>query len=158
MKLFSKAEHVPMFIGILFSFIGGTFFVIGIASGIFYAKTPTFRGNFFLFPLVFGGIGLLFLILGICFLTIARKQKKNRLQLIETGEQVLAEVTDCFIDYSVRINHRHPYCLNLKYYDPFSGRTLVFTSGAVMNPNNYLGRQLTVYVDRNNPDRYYVEV
>lgn len=156
-KLFSKPEHMSMFVGIIFTIMGSLFFILGIIFGFATYFSGIFFRELLLFPLVFGGIGFLFLIIGIILLIHSGKRKKRRLQLMKDGERIWAEVTECYIDRTLRVNGRHPYYLELRYHDPFSGRNMVFTSGAIHNPNSYLGRQLPVYIDRNDPEHYYVD-
>ena len=69
------------------------------------------------------------------------------------------EITEAFICRNYTVNGRHPYKLECKYEDVFSGITHMFSSDYVWeNPQAYIGRQVKVYCNRDFTGPYYVDL
>lgn len=78
---------------------------------------------------------------------------------MEKGERIWAEITGGRINNFYTMGMRHPYKLECKYTDPYSGQICIYESGNVfLNLEQCIGRQVAVFVDRENPGRYYVDV
>lgn len=138
--------------GILFTAIGGIFSFIRSA-----ASQDTLL-DVLPFLLSFGGVGIIFLIIGIVFIVIAKNQKRRHAHLKETGERLFASITGGMPDYTIRVNRKHPYRLECRYDDLFSGDTYLFRSEPIwQDPNLYIGQQITVYADRTDRSKYYVD-
>lgn len=109
--------------------------------------------------LILGCISVPFLIIGGVFLLIVRKQKKKKQYLLQNGRQVMAEVTGGRLNYNYTVNDRHPWKVECKYEDIFSGELYLFSSENIwMDPELYIGQQVAVYVDADNYQKYYVDV
>lgn len=161
-KRTGKPANVFTLLGTIFACIGTLFFVIGLVMGIFSFVSPsdTFEGfeGFPVFVAVYGLVGIVFAIVGFTFLAVSRKSQKKQEELIRSGEQLCAEVTGGSLDFAVRVNRQHPYRLECCYKDPFTGDAYLFRSGYIwQDPSFYLGREVTVYADRNDRSRYYVD-
>lgn len=104
-------------------------------------------------------VELPFTVIGAVFLIIVSKRKKKKKRLMETGERIWAEVTGGHINYYYTLGTRHPYRFECSYTDPYSGQIRICESGNIfLNPAPYIGRQIAIFVDRENPKRYYVDV
>ena len=101
---------------------------------------------------VFAGIGGIFLVM-------KRMHKRNIHRLLATGDKVEAEITDISNDRSQNLNGKYPIVIACKYVAP-NGRIYLFQSGPFwyesyeINPK----KKVCVYIDRNNPSSYYVDV
>lgn len=168
-----KIMNPIMLVGIIFAPIGGLFLILGLAisgslffkggyvtvNGVYTYYAPgEFNMAVGLFLGLFGGMGLLFLILGLIFLGIGIKRNNAVKRVLETGKQITARITGVELNYSVRINRRHPYIIICEYEDAFSGKIHVFKSDSILhNPGDVVGESVTVLVDRDNWDTYYVD-
>ena len=113
----------------------------------------------FLVTYILGGIGIPFLIIGIVFLLVLRAKKNKKRNLLQNGRMVEAVVTGGQINYNVRVNNRHPWKLECKYEDAFTGAAYLFSSNSIWkDPFLYVGQNVKVYMDRENPRKYYVDV
>ncbi len=113
----------------------------------------------YLGPIIVSGIGAIFFIIAIILIIIFLRKKKHRSDLISNGNKVYAEITGGIVDYSTRINGRNPYRLNCEVLDIYSGQKIIYSSGQVLDsPENYVGRQVAVYVDKKDNSKYYVDV
>lgn len=109
--------------------------------------------------LIFGGLGLVFFLIGSGFLVkeILHKSKQN--QLKQNGRKLRATITGGDMCYTVTINNRHPYKLDCMYQDEFTKESYLFSSDFVFDPpENYIDAQVDVYVDPNEMSKYYVDM
>lgn len=63
------------------------------------------------------------------------------------------------LDTSWKQNGRSPYRIHAQWQDPASRQIYVFRSDAIWyDPSDYIPEgDITVYVERGNPSRYYVD-
>lgn len=109
--------------------------------------------------LILGCIGVPFFVIGGVFLLIVRKRKKKKQYLLRNGRQVMAEVTGGRLNYNYAVNGRHPWKMECKYEDIYSGELYLFSSENIwIDPELYIGQQVAVYVDADNYRKYYVDV
>lgn len=115
-------------------------------------------GSLFL-VLMLGGMGLIFALAGSCVMLVPLRKKENMKKLIAAGYYVYAEVTGGFVCHNYTVNNRHPYKLECKYEDVFSGISHMFTSDYIWDdPQMYVGRQIKVYCNREFSGEYYVDI
>lgn len=169
-----KLTKNPFFlIGLLFSIIGSVFVVIGLAismsfyinggsmtvNGVpVYYEPGTMGTGPILFLAIFGGLGMIFAVLGVIFLIVSIKRYKAVKMLINNEQYVTARVIDIVQNRSVRINGRYPYNLICQYDDNYGGAPHVFQSDNILHhPGDVTNFTLKVYVDKNNWDLYYVD-
>ena len=100
-------------IGMIFTPLGLVFILVGGIITAFAENHPeNTTGDPRLFFWLFGGIGSIFLILGIIFLLLMLRRRSLHRQLFAEGHYVMATVTSVMPNYNVRINGRTPYtCL-----------------------------------------------
>lgn len=169
-----KLTRNPLFlIGIIFTIMGAIFTIIGVGIfASFYSNGGTMTVNgrpvyyeagqvgsgMLAFLGIFGGIGILFVILGVIFLIITNNRNKKVKALLDNGQYVTARVIDIVYNYSVRINGVHPYNIICQYDDNFGGAPHVFKSDNILHhPGDILDYSVKVYVNRDNWDLYYVD-
>jgi len=142
---------------LIFGLMGGIFFCLGailliIGVAFHRAEEPEFL-------LVFGIVGGIFTVLGCCFLPVVFLAGKKKRELLTKGQKIYAEVTNGQICYNYTVNGRHPFKLECKYEDPYTGATYLFSSECVWeDPLVYVGHSVPVYVDPNKMSRYYVDI
>ena len=113
----------------------------------------------FLPTLILSIVGAPFFIVGgIFFLFVGIKGRKKK-ALLQNGRVVEATVTGGQMNYSMSVNGRHPWKLECKYEDTYTGATYLYSSYNIWkDPFLYIGQIVKVYVDRENPRKYYVDV
>lgn len=120
------------------------------------------------FSAIPGGIGLIFLLVGLGFWGPAARGDRRKNYLLENGRRVFADVESVQINYRIRMNGVCPYYVLCQYTDP-SGLTHAFRSGNIWDLQNFTNRILQnrenqtlkpvpVYVDGDNYKKYYVDV
>lgn len=101
---------------------------------------------------VFAGMGL-------AFILVRRKHRQKIARLLATGDTVEAEITGIREDDDQSMNGRHPIIVSCRYVAS-DGRIYLFHSGSFWYESYEIDpqRKVRVYVDRNNPSNYYVDV
>lgn len=140
-------------IGGVYALLGGIFVALGIGLGIALRHTEVM-----ILGMIFTTIGAFFLILGLIFLGIIAARRANQRRLVEQGRYIWGEVTDCSVNYNVRINHAHPYYLTVRCRDT-AGRTHIFRSDSLrLYPDpSLIGKQVKVYISDDSFRKYYVD-
>lgn len=112
----------------------------------------------YLATIIVCSIGIPFLIIGTVFTAITVRRGKKRKLLMQTGQKLFAEVTGGHIVMNYELNGRHPYKLECRYTDAFTGKTYLFSSGNMwLDPALYIGKQVVVYADKADLSKYYVD-
>ena len=146
-------KFVMTLVGAIFTLVGAVFTAVCL-----FLLLPNRLGAFL--TGTFGGLGVVFLVLGLCFLVVPRRRQKTIARLLEQGTPVSARIEEVEVDRRFSMNYRHPFRIRCAWQDTASGRTHTFYSESVWyDPSPYLaGRQtLTVYLDPNDPRRYVVD-
>lgn len=113
----------------------------------------------FLVTYILGGIGLLFLLIGVGFLLALYCRTNKKKALMTKGKKLYAEITGGSVNYTYSVNGRHPFRMECRYTDPFNGAVYLYSSGNTwIDPNLYIGRQVAVYVDNADFSKYYVDI
>lgn len=148
-------------LGIIFTILGAVFLAVALIVAV--VVLPNVTGaegeNLYILPIVFGSVGTPFLLVGIGFLIFVGAKDKKKKELMQNGIKVFAEVTGGSEVLNVEVNGRHPWKLECRYTDPYNGGVYLYSSRSVfMDPYLYMGQQVAVYVDRNDPSKYYVDI
>lgn len=167
------AKNTFFLVGLIFTIIGSVFAVIGVAifmsfflnggsmtvNGVpVYYEPGTVGMGSLMFLLIFGGLGLIFVIVGVILLALSIARHKTIKGLLDNGQYVTARVIDVVQNRSVRVNGRYPYNIICQYDDNFSGQPHVFQSDNILHhPGDIIDFNVKVYVDRSNWDLYYVD-
>jgi len=88
-----------------------------------------------------------------------RNTKANKFKT--TGRKVEAEVMKIDTDLSITALKKHPYMIDIRWADPFTGREYTHTIRAVWQDPKILlaGRNtIDVYIDRENPEDYFLDI
>lgn len=112
-----------------------------------------------LLPLVFGGIGLVFLLIGLLLTLSKLRTQRTAAQVKVSGRPIMATVTDVSLNSQLRLNGRSPWRIHAQWLDPETNRVHVFDSEDVwFDPAPYLGPEIRVLVDPKDVSRYWVDV
>lgn len=102
--------------------------------------------------LIFPGIGLVFLIIGVIGLIIRIRGKKREQRLRENGKRIDADYVRTDINTKYALNGVHPYNIICRWENPSDGKTYIFKSKNIwadpqilIEENNI--RNFPVYID-----------
>jgi len=148
-------------VALTFCVIGGIFTALGVTFLLnldALRRNSTGSGDVRILPLIFGGIGLLFLLSGLA-VAVARLHRRLRARrIVNAGYYVTAEVADLRVNFSVQVNGRSPYVMECHYQDPETGVLHVFDSRPLYYcPAELIGKPVRVYVEEGNFGHYYVD-
>lgn len=151
--------HAADIVALVFMILGGVFTAISIG---FALNLPAIQahaeGDAAMLPLVFGAVGAPFLLAGVLIVLFSLHRRAGIRRIVREGCFVMADVADIRPNFSVQVNGRCPYVLECHYRDPLTGALHVFTSrNLFFFPAEFEGRQIRVYVDRENMNLYYVD-
>lgn len=147
-------QSALLIIGIIYTALGGTFVILGIALAALLRDSDAFMVG-----LIFGGIGAIFLILGIVFLIVELCKKRRSDALLASGHYILGEVVDIAANINVNVNGRYPYHIIVQYIDPHGVRHIFRSPGLrIFRDPELLGKKVKVYVENDNFKHYYVDV
>lgn len=137
-------------IGLVYSVLGALFVVLGIVLALTLEEG-------LLFCVIFGGIGLIFLILGIIFLGVEYRKRKNVEQLIASGRYVWGTIADWRVNRSIEVCGRHPIVLLVRYVDG-RGQEHFFRSPSlrIVGGPQLRGKQVRVYYGDPDFRHYYI--
>jgi len=112
-------------------------------------------------PIIFGGMGLIFVTIGFGFMIPKYRIKKLKSRLKAEGRIINATVERIDFNTMYTVNGQNPYLVFADYRDEITGDIINFKSENLWyDVNEYIniGDQVKVYVDRNNPKKYYMDV
>lgn len=109
--------------------------------------------------IIFGVVAIPFLVVSIILIVVMVSRNKRFSRIYEEGKRITAEVTGGRINRNYSVNNRHPWRMECRYEDTFTGEEHVFKSGNVwFDPNQYIGRPISVYILDGNFSNYYIDV
>lgn len=109
--------------------------------------------------LIFILIGGVFAVLGVILIIVNILSGNRRKKLMRTGDRLTGTITDVVMNNAVRINNRHPFKAECEVINPFDGEKYLYSSENITEDITGLtGMEVTVYVDRNNKKKYYVDI
>ena len=145
-------------LGFVFMPMGLIFLPIGL--GLWFSKAGHNPEDPLVFLAVFGGIGAVFLFLGLAFLFVDLRRRARMRRAYESGNYVMAKITDVKVNTSVNGTHGSPYVLECQYKDPDTGVVHIWYSrNLYMNVKELLASdEVPVYVDRTDYRIAFVDV
>ncbi|MBO5056544.1 MAG: hypothetical protein J6C64_09385 [Lachnospiraceae bacterium] len=146
-----------LIIGIVFTIVGAVFSITMV--GLFFVFKDIDPMTVWLFLPIFGLLGLIFLVLGLIFLINDIKKRRRSSRLLNSGNYIMAEITEVTFNGAVRVNGMHPFIIKCIYQD-MAGNIHIFKSRDLFfDPRPLLkDQQVKVYVDADNFNHYYVDV
>lgn len=141
----------------IFPIVGGGFLIgCGYTALRLFRYRAELEEGYFIFPMVFGLLGTIFLVIGVVMNLVGRGADKKQRMLLETGQRVTAYITDIEPDYSLAVNGRHPYRLYCEYEEGgviYRCRSHHLWSRPVVDQET-----VSVYRDPDDYGTYYVDV
>ena len=140
--------------GIVFTCIGAVYLVVGICFHLF-----TLNEISLIFLCIFGGLGILFFVLGVILLTLEIRKRLLCNRLLQSGNYITSEISEISLNYNVRINGRHP-CIVICRYQDISGTIHMFKSRNLpFHPDTlFPGQTVKIYVDSKDFKHYYMDI
>lgn len=116
---------------------------------------PLYLGSF-----VVGGIGAVFLLIGIIPTIVYTKRKKEIALLIQQGNHIKAKIIDITYNTSYTINNRHPYIIMAQALDPNTNKLELYKSDNLWSdpsPHAKKDQEITVHISPTDPKKYYMD-
>lgn len=148
-------------IGMIFAPLGAVLIAVGrMITAIAESHPENTTGDPRLFFWIFGGIGAVFLLLGLIFLALMFRRRSIQRRIFAEGNYIMAAVTSVQPNYNVCVNGKHPYVAECSYTDPETGVLHLFRSRNIyFDPTSILmDANVPVYIERGNFRHYYVDV
>ncbi|GEM_PF-3367030 len=109
--------------------------------------------------LLFAGLGTSFVLIGCGFLIYCVVVRKRIQRLVKEGRKIEATITGYRVNRNVRVNGRCPIQLQCEYQDLLTEQKVLYRSGNCWEePQHLQNQQVTIYVDYNYPNKYYVDL
>lgn len=113
--------------------------------------------------LILPGIGLIFLVIGGTGILIKINRRNLEKRLKENGELIYADYVETIINTSYRVNGRYPYKIICEWTNPVDSEEYMFKSRNIWsNPEDIIEekniKQFSVYIDKNNKKKYFVDI
>lgn len=117
------------------------------------------KGMSYMVSIIMMSMGAVFMAVGLPFMLTGLLKKWKRNRLMQNGTCVYATIIGSDIDRTYSVNGSHPFYVDCEYQNPYDGMKYLYRSGHIWeDPYQYTGSQVPVYVDRQNPAKYYVAV
>lgn len=120
------------------------------------------RGIFALWggALILGGVGFIFTAVGGGMALFSYLRARRDAELRQSGLPTPTAYQTVRLNTSLRVNGRHPYQVVTQWLNPATGKMHVFHSENLwFDPSQHIDRrEITVYLDRSNPKRYWMDV
>jgi uncharacterized protein (UPF0333 family) len=115
-------------------------------------------GSYFL-PVIFMGIGGLFIVIGFAFVIVNFKSSRSRKKLVQNGDALSGKIIDVKMNTTLRINNRYPYKAECEVINPFDNEKYLYSSENITSDiTELIGQDVTVYVDKKDRKKYYVDI
>ncbi|WP_114520998.1 DUF3592 domain-containing protein [Altererythrobacter sp. ZODW24] len=114
----------------------------------------------YLMPLIFGGIGGIFAIIGGGLLFAYWRRRKVVARLKQSGMAIDAKFVECYRDTSTKINGRSPYRVAAQATHPATGQLTSFKSAPIWLDltNRLTGKDVRVLIDPMRPKDHFVDL
>ncbi len=113
--------------------------------------------------LIFPGIGLIFLIIGLAGILVKANKRKLEKRLKENGRLIYADYSETVLNTLYRVNGKCPYNIICEWNNPLDNKKYIFKSKNIwINPERIIVekniKQLPVYIDNNNIKKYIIDI
>lgn len=145
-------------LGLIFAPMGLLFLVLGVA--LWSAGAGQKPEDPIIFLAVFGGIGVLFLLIGLLCLGKDLRRRARQRRAYEGGYYVMAQIAGVKANRNVNGPHGNPYMLECHYTDPDTGVAHVWYSRYLYTDVTDLLKsdEVPVYTDRYDYSVGFVDV
>jgi len=106
---------------------------------------------------VFGMLGLVFASIGGIWLYVTGRAAAMAAEVRAMGQRIQAKVIEVERRTNIRVNGAHPF--RIVAQGEVQGEVVLYRSANIwFDPTQYVPQAVTVFVDRNNPKRYLVDL
>ncbi len=116
--------------------------------------------SLWMIPMIFGGIGLVFIILGGGLIIIPRLKGRQNEHLKRNGTPLETDYQRVEKNKDINLGGKNPYRVITQWTDPSTSETHIFKSDNLWHdPTDQITMEkITVYIESNNPDKYYIDL
>lgn len=108
--------------------------------------------------MVVGGLGSVFLAIGLLAVVPGLRGRRIAADLRATGVAIQADVVEVARDSSIKVNGRSPWRIHAQWRDPASGKIHLFRSDMLwFDPSDYVGEHISVLIRPGKPKRYWMD-
>jgi len=134
---------------------------------IYYEKGDPYkissRESDMIFTYIFGGMGILYVILGGSFLIVVLVKTRKQKKLKETGEFVQADFVRVELNTTLTVNGKNPYRIVCEWFDPYNNIKKELKSENIFTDPQPIITSLgitkfNVYIDPKNTKNYYMDI
>ncbi len=111
-------------------------------------------------PVIIGGFGGIFSVIGLGVLFIPYLRGKQKQKLMLTGTPLKAKVISVELNTSIQVNNRCPFNIVCQSNNVIEKKVYVFRSSNIwFDPTDFIENdEITVYIDKRNPKKYWVDI
>lgn len=111
-------------------------------------------------PVILGGIGSVFVLIGGGILLAQHTGKRKKDYLMAYGTAIQTDLQGVERNTSLEVNGKHPWRIASQYLDPGTQKLRVFHSENLwFDPSKFMtAKQVTVLLDPKDPKRYHMDV
>ena len=106
------------------------------------------------------GMGAVFALAGTLPLIIMYLRSKSGQRLLREGMPVKARFSEVILNTTININGRSPFQIVAQMHDTAANTVkLYYSHNIAFDPSPFINQEfVTVYVDKKNPDKYYMDI
>ncbi|NGE93242.1 DUF3592 domain-containing protein [Morganella morganii] len=106
------------------------------------------------------GMGAVFALVGTLPLIIMYLRNKSGQRLLREGMPVKARFSEVILNTTININGRSPFQIVAQMHDTAANTVkLYYSHNIAFDPSPFINQEfVTVYVDKKNPDKYYMDI
>ncbi|OQP27306.1 hypothetical protein B2H99_07420 [Morganella morganii] len=106
------------------------------------------------------GMGAVFALVGTLPLIIMYLRSKSGQRLLREGMPVKARFSEVILNTTININGRSPFQIVAQMHDTAANTVkLYYSHNIAFDPSLFINQEfVTVYVDKKNPDKYYMDI
>ena len=111
-------------------------------------------------PIILGGMGIVFAGIGFVPFLIMRVRSRQGARLLHEGVPIEAKIIGVELNQAIQFNGRSPYRIKSQWLDKNTNQVFVFYSDNIkFDPSSYIQSEtITVYIDKNNPKKYHMDI
>ncbi|MBI3186628.1 MAG: DUF3592 domain-containing protein [Gammaproteobacteria bacterium] len=108
---------------------------------------------------ILAGMGLVFFMIGAGIMLSAVLKTRKEEYLKAEGVRITTEFQSVDLNKSITVNGRHPFRVLCQWQHPVTSEIHIFKSNNIWyDPSSYMTKHITVFIEKNNPKKYYVDL
>ncbi len=133
---------------------------LAVAALLWFLKAGDAPNDPLVFLCTFGGLGIIFLAVGLGLLEADLRRRLGMRRALEGGSFVAGKITDIRVKASVNVGRTHPRVVECRYRDPDTGEERIgFSRYLYFDPTDRLiSDEVPVYLDRLGSGGVFVDI